>query len=101
MRITLAELHNADTGPLTLLEIISIEGQRYMARIRLGGETLVLSDPRGETRLFRSSWEVMNALSGIPIHRTEVVHGSAYNEMVGMDPAPVAPLRIQLQGRKT
>lgn len=100
MRVTLAELYKAGTGPVTLLEILSIEGQRYMARVRLNGRTLILSDPHGRTRLFRSNWEVMDTLSEIPVERTEVVHGSAYNEMVGMDPAPVAPLRIQLQGQK-
>lgn len=48
MRITLAELHKAGTGPVTLLEILSIEGQRYMARIYLGEQTLILSDPVAE-----------------------------------------------------
>ena len=90
MRITLAELHKAGTGPVTLLEILSIEGQKYMARLNLGGQTLILSDPQGRTRLFRSSLE---------IHRSEVVHNSAYNEMVGMAPSPVDPLRIRIQGQ--
>ncbi|MFL1485569.1 DUF6482 family protein [Marinobacter sp. LN3S78] len=97
MRITLAELYRADIGPVTLMEILSLEGQRYMARLRIGDQTLILSDPKGRTRLFRSSWEVQDTLREIPIARTEVVHASAYNEMVGMAPSPVAPLRIRLQ----
>jgi len=100
VRITLAELHKAGTGPVTLLEILSIEGQRYMARIYLGEQTLILSDPRGRTRLFRSSWEILDTLKEIDIQRTDVVHGSAYNEMVGMAPAPVDPLRIRIQGQQ-
>ncbi|MFC4257466.1 DUF6482 family protein [Marinobacter lacisalsi] len=97
MRITLAELYRPDTGAVTLMELISLEGQRYMARLRIGDQTLVLSDADGHTRLFRSSWEAQDTLRDIPIARTDVVHASAYNEMVGMDPAPVAPMRIQLQ----
>ncbi|WP_372972972.1 DUF6482 family protein [Marinobacter sp.] len=99
MRITLAELYKAGNGPVTLLEILSIEGQKYMARVYLGEQTLILSDPYGKTRLFRSSWEVLDTLKEIDIQRTDVVHASAYNEMAGMEPAPVDPLRIQLQGQ--
>lgn len=101
MRITLAELYRPGTGTVTLLELLSLEGQRYMARLTIGDQTRILSDPDGHTRLFRSSWEAQDTLRDIPIARTEVVHASAYNEMVGMDPADVAPLRIQLerQGR--
>ena len=99
MRITLAELYKAGTGPVTLLEILSIEGQKYMARLNLEDQTLLLSDPQGRTRLFRSSWEVLDTLSDVEIHRTEVIHGSAYNEMVGMAPSPVDPLRIRIQGQ--
>lgn len=68
-----------------------------MARLQIGGETRILSDPRGRTRLFRSSWEAQDTLRDLSIARTEVVHASAYNEMVGMDPSDVAPLRIQVQ----
>ena len=99
MRITLAELYRPGAGPVTLLEILSIEGQRYMARLYLEDQAMILSDPRGRTRLFRSSWEAQDTLRDIDILRTEVVHASAYNEMVGMDPATVDPLRIQVQGR--
>ena len=99
MRITLAELYKAGTGPVTLLEILSIEGQKYMTRLNLEDQTLLLSDPQGRTRLFRSSWEVLDTLSNVEIHRTEVVHSSAYNEMVGMAPSPVDPLRIRIQGQ--
>ena len=97
MRITLAELYRPDTGPITLLEILSLEGQRYMARLQVGGQTLILSDPKGRPRLFRSSWEVQDTLKELSVARTEVVHASAYNEMVGMEPSEVAPLRIQVQ----
>lgn len=97
MRITLAELLRPGSGAVTLLEILSLEGQRYMAQLTIGDRTLILSDASGHTRLFRSSWEAQDTLRDIPIARTNVVHASAYNEMVGMDPEPVAPMRIQLQ----
>lgn len=100
MRITLAELLKGQTS-VSLLEILSLEGQRYMARLTLDGELRLLSDRRGDTLLFRSSWEVQDTLKELTIERTEVVHASAYNEMVGMAPSDVEPLRIRIQGPRS
>lgn len=100
MRITLAELLKGQT-PVSLLEILSLEGQRYMARLTLDGQLRLLSDRHGDTLLFRSSWEVQDTLKELPIERTEVVHASAYNEMVGMEPSDIEPLRIRIQGGRS
>ncbi|SFR66695.1 hypothetical protein SAMN05216203_2373 [Marinobacter daqiaonensis] len=100
MRITLAELHEADIAPVTLLEILSIEGQGYLARLHIQGEPLILSDENGQSRLFRSAHEAQNELSDLDIGKTELVHPSAYDEMIGLDPDDREPLRIRLEGRK-
>lgn len=101
MRITLAELRSMDTVAIDLLEIVSIEGQRYMARLYLGDSLYLLSDDAGKTALFRSGWEIQDTLAAFEVRATDMVHPSAYHEMVGMAPSPVEPMRIRIQGQSS
>ncbi|WP_166268743.1 DUF6482 family protein [Marinobacter caseinilyticus] len=101
MRISLTDLRSMENPTIDLLEILSLEGQRYMARLHIDGRVLVLSDSSQTTTLFRSSWEVQNVLSAFTVRRTDVVHSSAYHEMVGMATAEIAPMRIRIQGHRT
>lgn len=100
MRMTLAELRELEDVTIELLEIVSLEGQRYMARMTIDQRQRLLSDPDGQTALFRSSWEIQDTLGAFAIDRTEIVHTSAYNEMIGMDSRPVEPLRISIQRQR-
>ena len=100
MRITLDELRNTRDLVIDLLEIISLEGQRYMARLVIDGQTLLLSDPDQKTRLFRSAWEIQDTLASFQVRETEVVHPSAYHEMVGMASGPIEPMRITVQRQR-
>ncbi|WP_152205918.1 DUF6482 family protein [Marinobacter changyiensis] len=101
MRITLSELRARESASIDLLEIMSLEGQRYMARLNIDGEMVVLSDSERQTLLFRSSWEVQDTLGAFEVGRTEIVHPSAYHEMIGMDSGNIQPMRIRIQGRET
>lgn len=98
MRITQETLQTLDKE-IDCLEIVSIEGQRYMARLWIDGTPKLLSDLHQQTRLFRSTWEVQDNLKAILIRETVVVHQPAYNEMVGLDESPIDPMRIRLQGK--
>jgi hypothetical protein len=98
VRITLDDLKRTSDVTIDLLEIISIEGQQYMARLLMDGKYRLLSDSDGKTRLFPSSWQVQDTLGSFRVTSTDVVHASAYNEMVGMQPSEVEPLRIRVQG---
>lgn len=100
MRITLEELKTSAGLVVDLLEIISLEGQHYMARLKLDGREVLLSDKQGKTELFRSAWQLQETLADIRILETQVVHPSAYHEMVGMEPTEVEPLRIRVQREK-
>lgn len=99
MRITLDDLKRTSDLTIDLLEIVSIEGQQYMARLVIDGEYSLLSDSDGKTRLFRSSWQIQDTLGSFKITSTDVVHASAYDEMVGMQPSEAEPMRIKVQGR--
>jgi len=97
VRITLEELRDTKDLVVDLLEILSLEGQKYMARLVIGDQTLLLSNARGETTLFRSAWEIQETLGSFNVLETQVVHPSAYHEMVGMAPADIEPMRIRIQ----
>lgn len=101
MRITLDELRRTQDAVIDLLEILSLEGQHYMARLSIDGQVFLLSDKSGSTSLFRSAWQIQDTLAAFAIRETQVVHASAYHEMVGMAPAQIEPLRIQVQRQKT
>ncbi|MCL7942597.1 DUF6482 family protein [Marinobacter sp. ATCH36] len=99
MRLTLEELRQMPDLTIGLLEIISLEGQQYMARMVINNKYHLLSDAKGKTQLFRSSWEIQDTLAAFNVVSTEVVHPSAYHEMIGMQPADLEPMRIRVQGR--
>ncbi|AOY89293.1 hypothetical protein BKP64_14560 [Marinobacter salinus] len=100
MRITLEELRNAPDPVIDLLEIISLEGQHYMARLNIGDKILLLSDKQGITSLFRGAWQIQDTLASFAIRETQIVHPSAYHEMVGMEPSDIEPMRIRVQRQK-
>ncbi|NMT62909.1 DUF6482 family protein [Marinobacter orientalis] len=101
MRITIQDLRQTPDLSVDLLEIISLEGQQYMARLVIDGEYFLLSDANSRTQLFRSSWEIQDALALFNVVATDVVHPSAYHEMIGMEPADIGPMRIRVQGRNS
>ncbi|MBE0486620.1 DUF6482 family protein [Marinobacter sp.] len=101
MRITLNELKSLRQPVIELLEIISLEGQHYMARLHGPDGLRLLSDDAGKTRLFRSAWQVQDTLSDLDVRETQIVHPSAYHEMVGMAPADIEPMRIQVQRQRS
>ena len=101
MRITLNELKHLQQPVIELLEIISLEGQHYMARLHRPDGLKLLSDEAGKTRLFRSAWQIQDTLSDFNVRETQIVHPSAYHEMVGMAPADIEPMRIQVQRQRS
>jgi len=101
VRITLEELRHIPDLTIDLLEIISLEGQQYMARLVINEKYHLLSDTKDKTQLFRSSWEIQDTLAPLNVISTDVVHPSAYHEMVGMEPADIDPMRIRVQGRNS
>ena len=101
MRITLDDLKKTPDVTIDLLEILSIEGQQYMARLLINDEYHLLSDSDGKTRLFRGSWQIQDTLGAFRVSATDVVHASAYHEMVGMPSSGIEPMRIRVQGQNS
>lgn len=105
MRMTLEELQSLENPRIALLELLSLEGQFYIARLHFEtppdkheGTLRVLSDKSGNTVLFKSAWQAQSALEELRVLRTDVVHASAYHEMVGLGEEQPEPMRIPVQG---
>ncbi len=84
MKVTFNELKSRDSKAIELLEIVSLEGRYYLARLKVDGQTRVLTDNQGEPLLYTGTAAVQEALSAFPIERTEVMPPSGYDEMVGL-----------------
>lgn len=85
MKITFSELKARKDKTIDLLEIVSLEGRYYLARLKVDGQTRVLTDDQGEPLLYTGSRAAQDALSAFPIARTEVLPQSGYEEMVGQE----------------
>ncbi|WP_077529854.1 DUF6482 family protein [Vreelandella utahensis] len=93
MRIQLPALRDA-AKRVEYTEIRSLEGQFYMIRVLLDGQHRVLSDDDNATMLLPSVPAANELLDEAGIATRELVHDSAYNEMVGLDEVGIDPLRI-------
>lgn len=93
MRIQLSALREA-ASRVENTEIRSLEGQFYMVQVLLDGQRLVLSDNHNQTLLLPSIPAANELLDEAGIATRELVHDSAYNEMVGLDEVGIDPLRI-------
>jgi hypothetical protein len=62
VRITLDQLRSLQSPVIDLLEILSLEGQHYMARLSMENQTLLLSEKNGTTSLFRGAWQIQDTL---------------------------------------
>jgi len=98
VRITPEKLRK-DSIPFDRMELIALEGERYTVRLYGQGKPVVLSDGQGRSLLYRSTREALDELEWLAVKMVEVVHHSAYGEMIGLDGGAVEPLRIRIRGR--
>ena len=96
MTMTRAELRRQRARPIELLELVSLEGRRYMARFRMGRRYYVLADAKGRACLFEGACAARNAFRGHPIKRSEVIPPTETDEMIGM---PVGNDRKQMHAQ--
>lgn len=97
MRITLQQLKE-QVGRIRLVEIHSIEGKHYIARLWLDEQLYMLSDNEYQTLLLPSTAAMNDLLDQYGVPARTLVHDSAYNEMIGLDGNPSDPLRLPTQG---
>lgn len=94
MRMSVRELRRHSDDVLWA-EIHAIEGQSYMVILQRDRDRRVLSDDHSQTLRFSSLAAANQLLEQYRVTQRELVHQSAYNEMIGLDESAIGPLRIQ------
>lgn len=93
MRIAFSALRNA-ARRIEHTEIRSLEGQTYIVRVLLDGQYWLLSDDNNESIRFPSLPSANELLDEAGVLTRELVHDSAYDEMVGLENSGTHTLRI-------
>jgi hypothetical protein len=88
--------HNAQSGLIDELNLISLEGGIYLLEARMEGKSNRLADDKGQTVRLRSiehAREMLKNVSVVPFH---LVHAVVHEEMCGLPSAPSEVLRVPI-----
>ncbi|MBS3803261.1 MAG: hypothetical protein KGY54_01855 [Oleiphilaceae bacterium] len=94
MKITLKELKSRSDPTIGLVELVSVEGRYYLARLHVDGAQKILTDKHGEPLLYTGVAAAEEALSAFPITQTDVLPPGGYEEMVGMNEDEKTEMRV-------
>ncbi len=89
---TLAKL--AEKGEIRGLELLSLEGGFYIARVKLDHVEMTLLDDNGKTLRLRSSTHLRDLLQGVQPFPCVLVQQCAHDEMCGTREGVIGALRI-------
>ncbi|MEO1830167.1 MAG: DUF6482 family protein [Pseudomonas sp.] len=99
--MTLAELvSRANEGQVHALEVLSLQGGRYMLRAQLADGCQTVQDRRGKRYCLRSTSEVRALLGQCPVLQAlpcALVQYVAHDEACAARSGPVEPLRLPLR----
>ena len=95
MHIALTELKHAKQ-PVERLEIVSLEGRYYMARVCLEGQWYSVTDSDDRVIRFSGACEARDAFHGVQVERAEVLPAAGTDEMIGMPEDHLAPMKVPL-----
>ncbi|KTC64386.1 metal ABC transporter ATPase [Pseudomonas fluorescens ABAC62] len=84
----------AENGEVRGLELLSLEGGFYIARINLDHGQQTLLDDSGKTLRLRSSTHLRDLLQHVPPFPCVLVQQCAHDEMCGVREGDIGALRI-------
>jgi hypothetical protein len=84
----------AEKGEIRSLELLSLEGGFYIARVKLDHTEVTLLDDNGKTLRLRSSTHLRDILQGVPPFPCVLVQQCAHDEMCGTREGDIGALRI-------
>ncbi|MBD8193564.1 metal ABC transporter ATPase [Pseudomonas fluorescens] len=84
----------AEKGEIRGLELLSLEGGFYIARVKLDHVEMTLLDDNGKTLRLRSSTHLRDLLRDVPPFPCVLVQQCAHDEMCGTREGAVGALRI-------
>lgn len=84
----------AEKGEIRELELLSLEGGSYIARIKLAHLEMTLLDDSGKTLRIRSSTHLRDLLQQVPPFPCVLVQQCVHDEMCGTREGAIGALRI-------
>ncbi|KRP60958.1 DUF6482 family protein [Pseudomonas trivialis] len=84
----------AERGAIRELELLSLEGGFYIARVTLDDGELTLLDDHGKTLRLRSTTHLRDLLQRVPPFPCVLVQQCVHDEMCGTRNGPIGALRI-------
>ncbi|KRP52007.1 DUF6482 family protein [Pseudomonas poae] len=84
----------AEKGAIRELELLSLEGGFYIARVKLDDGELTLLDEHGKTLRLRSTTHLRDLLQRVPPFPCVLVQQCVHDEMCGTRAGPIGALRI-------
>ncbi|WP_338480012.1 DUF6482 family protein [Pseudomonas trivialis] len=84
----------AEKGAIRELELLSLEGGFYIARVTLDDGELTLLDDQGKTLRLRSTTHLRDLLQRVPPFPCVLVQQCVHDEMCGTRTGSIGALRI-------
>lgn len=84
MHMNNSELKSHKQDPISLLEIVSMEGRYYMARFYLDGQGYVLTDSHDKPVMFTGANAAHEHFRDYDVQKTVVIPPTGTDEMIGM-----------------
>ena len=89
-----ALMERAINSEIQELELLSLEGGSYVARIRLDNGLFTLLDDTAKPMHLRSITQLRDLLQTVPVFPCVLVQHCVHDEMCGRDTGPVEDMRI-------
>jgi Family of unknown function (DUF6482) len=96
MHMNTKELKSHKHDPITLLEIVSMEGRYYMARFYLDGQGFVLTDTHDEPLMFTGAKAAREHFDDYQVRETQVIPPTGTDEMIGMPDSSTETMKVPL-----
>jgi hypothetical protein len=95
MHMTLGELKSRKHEPISLVEIVSMEGRYYMVRFYIGGSGYILVNDQDKAVLFAGACAAREAMRGFIVADCDLIPPTGTDEMIGMPDSSSEPMRVQ------
>lgn len=95
MRMKFSELKSRKHEPISLAEIVSMEGRYYMVRFYINGIGYVLANEQDKVMMFSGACAAREALSDFTVAGFDLIPPTGTDEMIGMPDSSSEPMRVQ------
>lgn len=96
MHMSNGELKSHKKDPISLLEIVSMEGRYYMARFYMDGQGYVLTDGKDEPVMFTGAAAAREHFQGYQVGNIEVIPPTGTDEMIGMPDSGSETMKVPI-----